>query len=688
MINQNNLKNRDIFQNIKKIDYKQKISSLNIDNINKKDSAIRIIPQDNKKLSIFSLFIGKNSNNSIIISIISFLSYRDLLELQKSSKKFYSILNNPKIKKEYILHSNICDNEHLLFYESNINIKILKNVLVKELNDYKISSKIYKNILTLSNESKEKNEKHSKVINEILRDINRTFFTEKFKKSNGKEMLVNILSALAFIRPEIGYCQGMNFIAGALIELIEEEEKIFWIFLSFIDNIDLNLLFLKNMPDYSIRLYQLNYYIKLFFPQLFSHFKKNQINPDIFFSKWILTIFANYLPFHKLYKIWDLFIIDKWKAIFRISMCLLGLMKNKLLELDLPKFCQYFKSEEIQEIITFKYICEHYKDFKITNKRLSELKEDFFVDEIKKKLNDENQEWDIDQKEVVSSFKIQLKNHEDEINEKINKLKDKIEKTNKKCKLNNQKYKEQLDIIKNYKLQLETKVEIKAGYEKVFKRNNGENLNNNNIYYNNNNNLNNINIGININVNHKIENSQNTQKNDKINIINNNNNIYVNNINIINSNHFNFNGDHQINNINNNNFFLNQKNLHATKSSSTYRNKNDKNKERNIKRKFSLKKFSSNFKIFSGKTNELDKIKNKIIRLDKEINSLNDELIKNYKILDQNRLNLEKNTSKLELLKKKLDEKIKESHKFETDLLKNLSQKLKLSVKFVFNNQY
>ena len=687
MINPNIPQNKAIFKNIKKVDSIKKIYYLKKDD-NKRDSPIRLISADNKKLSISSLFIEKHSNNSIITSILSFLSYRDYLEFQKVSKQFHSILRNPKIKKEYILHCCISADEHLLFYESNINIKELKNALVKELDDFKISSKIYKNILTLSNDSKEKNEKYSKVIKEILRDINRTFYTDKFKNGNGKEMLINILSALAFIRPEIGYCQGMNFIAGALIDLIDEEEKIFWIFLSFIDNIDLNLLFLKNMPDYSIRLYQLNYYIKLYFPQLFSHFKKNQINPDIFFSKWILTIFANYLPFHKLYKIWDLFIIDKWKAIFRISMCLLGLMKDKLLELDLPKFCQYFKSEEIQEMITFKYICHHYKDYKITNKRLNELKENFFVDEVKNKLNNEMQEWDIDQKEAVSLYKIQLKNHEDEMNEKINKLKDKIETINKKCELKNQKYKEQLDIIKNYKLQLETKVEVKAGYEKVFKRNNNiDNFNfSNNNKNSNNNNINDINIGININVNHKIEDTKHNQQNDKINIINNHNNIFVNNINIINPNNFNFGNEQQINNLNNN-LYSNQKYSQIKKSSSTFRNKNDKNKERNSKRKFSFKKISS-FKFFGGKTNELDKIKNEIVRLDKEINSINDSLMKNYKILDKFRLSLEKNTNKLESLKKKLDEKINESQKFKADLLKNLSQKLKLSVKFVSTNQY
>jgi hypothetical protein len=681
-------KNIEIFKNIKKIDDIKTISSINLDNKSQKESPIKIISQNNK-LTLSSLFIDNNSNNTFIISIIKYLSYSDLLQFQKISKKYYSILSNPKIRKEYILHSNISDNEHLLFYESNINIKQLKDILIKELTDYNITSNIYKNILSLSNESKQKNQKYSHVIEEIQRDINRTFYTDKFKKGNGKEMLINILSALAFIRPEIGYCQGMNFIAGALIELIDEEEKIFWIFLSFIDNIDLNLLFLTNMPDYSIRVFQLNYYIKHYYPQLFIHFKKHQINPDIFFSKWILTIFSNYLPFHKLYKIWDLFIIDKWKAIFRISMVLLGLMKDKLIKLDLNEFCLFFKSKEIKEMISFKYICEHYRDFKITNKQLIELKKDFFVEKVKEKLNDKIQEWDIDQKEFVTIYEKELKNHENEIKEKIDNLKNKIEKYNKKCEIKNQKYIKQLDIVNNYKLQLETKIEVKSGYEKVYKRNNKGDYNFSLDNNKNKKNNNNINIGININVNHNIDNIQKEQKDkNQINIINNHNNIYVNNINIINPNQFDFNDRYQINNLNNNNIAINKKFTNLTKSSSTYRNKKDKNNDDINKRRFSFKKFG-NFSLFSRKpSDELEKIKIKINNLDKEIDSINNGIIKNYKILDKYKLSLEKSTNKKDAYKKKLDDLINQSQKYKDELLKNLSEKLKLSVKFVSTNNY
>ena len=642
-------------------------------NINK-ESPIKIFPHIDFPFSAF-FTDPKDDDNYIMLSILSYLSYDDYLRLQCVSKKFNLILKNKRIRKKYLLNTQISNKEQILFYESNIKILRLKNNLQKELVDYKITSNIYKNILSLTKQAEIKDNKFKNVIEEIKRDVNRTFYTDKFKSGKGKLFLINILSALAFIRPEIGYCQGMNFIAGALIDLIEEEEKVFWIFLSFIDNIDMNLLYLKNMPDYSIRLFQLNYFIKLYFPELFTHFKRNQITPDLIFSKWILTIFANYLPFQTLYKIWDLFIIDKWKAIFRISIILLDTMKTKLLTFDLNQFCVFIKSKEIKESVQYKYISQRYNDYKISNKKLKELKEEFFIYKVKEKLDDKMQEWDLDQKEFVNQYYRDLIEHKNKINEEMDNIKIEIEKINKKCSSKNIKYLKQEEIIKKYKLQLETKIEVRDGYEKVLKRNKANNSNSNDKK-DNNKNYNNINIGININVNpdiNKIENKNEKKitKNNNINIINNNNHIFVNNINIINPS--NFTNQKQETNMNN----------------KIIVNESNKNKENNItnKKSFSLKKYAK-LKIFGKANNELDKIQIKIDELNKEIDSINKSLIKHYKIYDNEKMSFERNNDKKETLIKKLEEMVSESEIYQNKLIKNLSEKLKLSEKFVFSNQY
>ncbi len=140
------------------------------------------------------------------------------------------------------------------------------------------------------------------------------------------------------------------------------------------------------MPDYSIRVFQLNHLVKNAMPDLFYHFKKQQINPDIFFSKWILTIFSSYLPFDTLAKVWDIFLIDKWKAIFKFSLVFLNELHPYLINMDLHDVSIFFREKSKQLHLDVRAVCKNYSSHKITNKHLRELRENFFLDQVKKKL--------------------------------------------------------------------------------------------------------------------------------------------------------------------------------------------------------------------------------------------------------------------------------------------------------------
>ena len=83
------------------------------------------------------------------------------------------------------------------------------------------------------------------VYDEIGRDLNRTFHTDKFDSVEGQNELDRILSTVAYVRPEIGYCQGMNFVVAALLTILDNEEFTFWTFIVFLDEFELSSLYLK-----------------------------------------------------------------------------------------------------------------------------------------------------------------------------------------------------------------------------------------------------------------------------------------------------------------------------------------------------------------------------------------------------------------------------------------------------------
>ena len=70
-------------------------------------------------------------------------------------------------------------------------------------------------------------------------------------------------------------------------------------------------------------------------------------------------------------------------------MIFLFLMKDQLMKMDLLTFSQYFKSNaEYLNNMNFHDIIKYYKNYKVTNKKLKELRQDYFVEQVKEKLND------------------------------------------------------------------------------------------------------------------------------------------------------------------------------------------------------------------------------------------------------------------------------------------------------------
>ena len=554
--------------------------------------------KNQQKINEYFKYIFALSNIRIACNIIPYLDYKDVLSLSKVSKLFHETIRSHKAIKAYIIKGKISQEDRFLFYITNLDLSQTRSLVETELSEYNIKDNYYQKILILANDLYGKDKKFKKVCDEIGRDLHRTFYIKKFKTGNGRDMLKNVLTAVGFVRPEIGYCQGMNFVAGALVNLIDNEEKCFWIFLCFIDNIKLNLLYLKNMPDFLIRVYQLKKLIEFYFPKLGNHLKRNHINIDLFFSKWLLTIFSNYLPFDVLYKVWDVFIIDKWKALFKFCMILLYFMKEKLMKMDLNLFSQYFRSNELLTSLSFEEIIKHYDEYKITNKKLKELREEFFMDQVQTKLNNPNTEWEDDQKELVINYKKDLDNHLLMIKEPIENLQKKIEKVNKDYEYKLEKYEKQFEVVSNLTIKIDSKNEVKTGYENILKRLYNKNENNN---------------------------------------------------------------DNNVNKI-------------------SCLNSDDKKNNEGI--------FGQIMNFFTIDNSENAKIQKKIKYINKNIDENNKLLDSNKKLLDKYKKDLEICKNEQNMLQQQLENIKYKSKKTQKELLKNLSEKLKLSAKFVATSKY
>ena len=510
--------------------------------ISSSSSSIQILNSD------FNIDSSNNFLKCFHTSVIPYLSISDLIQLKKCSKLLNSIVDEKAISLCVISNSikNFQSNEYrmniwshyldlnkfitLLLYKYFIKEDDIENEKIdenKENQYYKYAGEVIDKI-----QNKEELTEQEKLIytpdkikgildslDFIKRDIDRTMYTDFFLKEGGKQQLDNILRRMCVVPGNVGYCQGMNFIVGNMLTLFRNEVKTFYIFSCMIQNYDLINLFAYNTPDYGIRVYQLNYYVKKYIPSVYYHFKNNNLSFDMIYSRWLLTLFSNYLETNRLDFPWTCFFIHKWKGLIKLCLIFIYDLKDQLLKCDLATLSFLLKEDSIKyhnDYMRSFYL--YTKKFKITNEQLKQLRNEYFIDLAKKKLEmtkSQIEEWEDDQKGPLIEYlneKNKLENVSSKIIENYKKLN---EEANKKYIIAFNQYSSYMKNIKLFQKGIDKVATDKLEYDKIISHYNTAIQNtdiNNNILLQKNKNDHNID---NNNLNKNVKKIQNEIKNKK-----------------------------------------------------------------------------------------------------------------------------------------------------------------------------
>lgn len=229
-------------------------------------------------------------------------------------------------------------------------------------------------------------------------DVKRSFTQDK---NFPRQKLFNILKCGALaLNKGASYCQGMNYICGFFLKQIEDENECFDYYVSTIQN-KMNDIFNENFKKLQGYFYVLDNLIKLFLPKLSVHFKSVSLQSVYFSSSWFITIFTSSLQYTKksylvLY-IWDMFLAEGYKAVFKSIICILDFYQKKLLNMGFEEILEFLGSVIEQEI----FINTKFEQFLELKK--SEKDEDF----IKKNINFYNEyNFVLNFKKSCQKFKI------------------------------------------------------------------------------------------------------------------------------------------------------------------------------------------------------------------------------------------------------------------------------------------
>ena len=90
-------------------------------------------------------------------------------------------------------------------------------------------------------------------------------------------------------------------------------------------------LYRPEMPKVGQAMFIFQKLLSHFFPRIFDHFEKEGMHPTMYASQWFVTIFSYNFPFEVVTRIWDIFLFEGWKVVYRIALALIKMNKGTVI---------------------------------------------------------------------------------------------------------------------------------------------------------------------------------------------------------------------------------------------------------------------------------------------------------------------------------------------------------------------
>ncbi|XP_007887289.1 TBC1 domain family member 1 [Callorhinchus milii] len=168
----------------------------------------------------------------------------------------------------------------------------------------------------------------------ILIDLGRTFPTHPYFSAQlgaGQLSLFNLLKAYSLLDQEVGYCQGLSFVAGILLLHMSEEDA-FRMLKFLMYDMGLRRQYRPDMIILQIQMYQLSRLLHDYHRDLYCHFEENEISPSLYAAPWFLTMFASQFPLGFVARVFDMIFLQGSEVIFKVALSLLGSHKPLILQ--------------------------------------------------------------------------------------------------------------------------------------------------------------------------------------------------------------------------------------------------------------------------------------------------------------------------------------------------------------------
>ena len=184
----------------------------------------------------------------------------------------------------------------------------------------------------------------ARVLDEIERDIDRTYPRHRIFSdpasggdNSGSQALRNVLRWYAELDPEVGYCQGMAFLAGLFV-IYMDEVRAFHTFCACMQNKkerpQLRTLYLPSMAETQCALYVFGKLGKTHLGRTWTHMLKQGMHPTMYATEWLMTMFCRGFSFDLVTRVMDVYLSEGYKIVYRVALALIKNIDSELADAE------------------------------------------------------------------------------------------------------------------------------------------------------------------------------------------------------------------------------------------------------------------------------------------------------------------------------------------------------------------
>ncbi|XP_049612816.1 TBC1 domain family member 2A [Syngnathus scovelli] len=184
---------------------------------------------------------------------------------------------------------------------------------------------------------------------QIQLDLHRTLTSNRnfsSPSSPAHQQLQRILLAFSWQNPSIGYCQGLNRLAAIALLVLQSEEDAFWCVVAVVDAIMPQDYYTKNLLAAQADQHVLKDFLVEKLPRLAAHFDLHGTDVSLVSFNWFLVVFVESLPSDILLPLWDAFLYEGTKVMFRYALALFKYKEDDILKIhnsvDIYQYLRFF----------------------------------------------------------------------------------------------------------------------------------------------------------------------------------------------------------------------------------------------------------------------------------------------------------------------------------------------------------